>query len=55
MKNINEMHLLELEAEYEENAPTYVRLAQEESRRLDVSTALLKKYKAEIERLTKPI
>ena len=55
MNNVKQMHLLDLEEEYEKNAPTYVKLAQEESRHCEVSNELIKKYKAEIERLTKPL
>ena len=54
MEEVKQMHMLDLEEEYERNAPTFIRLADIETRKREVSDELIKKYKAEIERLTKP-
>ncbi len=53
-KTIEEMSVLELEDEYENTMPTFVRLAKKELRYLEVSTTLLRKYKEEIDYLNNP-
>ncbi len=55
MKEINKMQLLELEEEYEKNASTAYKITRKDVRQFEISTALLKAYKTEIERLTKPL
>ena len=55
MKEINEMQMLELEEEFERTASTAFKITRKEMREYEVGVELMKKYKAEIERLTKPV